>query len=254
MFLNMKSFNGEFGCPVCYQRSERIENTQVYRFVSYRRKRTASDYPYILEEIATKNLQSKFGIFGHSILSQIPSYQVFRSTIPDIMHCVDLGVCRQFTSLLLERITSVQKADLSRSLLSAKTPASICRRPKPLEEIGIWKAAEFHNWLLYFAPIFLKNTILDEFYKHFLLLTFGASVVYSKSFYDFNLVNANQAFTLFVRDIEPLYESARFCSFNSHLLLHICDAVHNLGTVADYNAYLFESANGMCLKKQTTNY
>lgn len=93
-------------------------------------------------------------------------------------------------------------------LLNAiKVPTNITRLPRKLKDRSFWKASEFRNFLLYYAPYILKDILPVRFYKHFLLLSESVYCLNSNSINQDELFGCGLKLDHFLKDFERLYGS-----------------------------------------------
>ncbi|KAG0431431.1 hypothetical protein HPB47_021797, partial [Ixodes persulcatus] len=76
--------------------------------------------------------------------------------VPDYMHCVLLGVARQFLEHWLECCDrdfyvgrEIEVLDSRR--LATKPPRDVRRMPRSLKERKFWKAKELENWVMFYT-------------------------------------------------------------------------------------------------------
>lgn len=53
-------------------------------------------------------------------------------------------------------------------LLTNSIPSEFARRPRSINEVKLWKAVEFRNFLLYTGPIVLRYILKKDLYDHFM--------------------------------------------------------------------------------------
>ena len=152
------------------------------------------------------------------------------------MHCVCLGIVRQFTLLWFVKssshdnfhLTSQQQSDMSKVMCSIMIPTVIKRKTPSLEYIKYWKATEWLYWLLFYSPIILLDYFPKKLYNHWLFLVASMHLLLQSSVTEQQLATVEYMLTKFVIDIDELYGS-QHVSYNVHILLHISDCVRNWG-------------------------
>lgn len=99
-------------------------------------------------------------------LINLPFFDIAQEFVPDYMHCVLLGVTKQFSKLWLEsfgmeyNIGSPQVLHLINSRLAKiNLRQYISRLPRSLNEQKHWKGAEWRCWLLFYAVPCLKDIL-----------------------------------------------------------------------------------------------
>ncbi|CAD6216247.1 GSCOCG00011313001-RA-CDS, partial [Cotesia congregata] len=147
-------FNGNYGCGLCLYPGESIEKGQGFARV----------YPVINGEFFGEGLRSheqtlihteektqekKKRIKRKSILCDIPNYDIIKNLDVDWMHCVALGVSRQFANLWFDSKNSGEafyfgdKIDQVDSYIHSLSPTSdFSRIPRGLKDRVHMKAHE----------------------------------------------------------------------------------------------------------------
>lgn len=100
------------------------------------------------------------------------------------MHAMDLGVMRQLASLWLDAKPStgnvkkpwyigsnILKVKMDERLTKIRPPSNITRLRRSLSQRVHWKAEEWRNFMLYYAPLVLRNILPNHYYKYFLKLS-----------------------------------------------------------------------------------
>ncbi|CAG5100601.1 Protein of unknown function [Cotesia congregata] len=94
----------------------------------------------------------KKGIKSRSVLCDIPGFDIIKSLDVDWMHCVGLGVCRQFAGLWFDSKNSNEefyfgdRIDVVDNLITSFFPTStFSRTPRKLSDRVHFKA---HEWII----------------------------------------------------------------------------------------------------------
>ena len=101
---HFSQFNGSYGCGKCLHPGERIAQgagtAQVYplRYPLPSCRSHEQTLKFAIEADSA-NSGPVFGVKGLSWLYQIPMFDIVCGIVPEIMHCVFLGVCRQFQTM-----------------------------------------------------------------------------------------------------------------------------------------------------------
>lgn len=177
----------------------------------------------------------------------------FISDFPlDYMHAVCLGVMRKLLNIwvsgnLRVRLSSHITQTLSKTLVlySSFTPAEFNRKPRTLSELPRWKATEYRTFLLYTAPVLLKDSIIDiGIYEHFLLLHVGITILLSDSHLaKFGSETADKCLKHFVTHSRKLYGS-EFLIYNTHILSHLSSDANKYGSLDSVSSFVFENYLG----------
>lgn len=162
--LNMKQFNGHYGCTFCYHPTESINGFRKYTVnYTYHPLRTHTSIvrdmfstrkrDEITGEITTTQVN---GVKGISALINLKYFDLADGMTPDSMHSVYLGVINQYTEIILSSYkkpyyvgSPIDLGVTNKRLLSIKTPKCLPRTPRSLSVRSSWKASEWRSWLLY---------------------------------------------------------------------------------------------------------
>ena len=242
---NCKQFNEEYGCDWCKFAGETITNvcppTRYYPYKGSPKKRIKrKQMQYALKSI-TKNEPVK-GVKGPSVIGILPTFDPVRGVAVDYMHCVCLGVMRQFVNMWMDTKNSDQpyyigrcEAEINDRLFAIKAPSDISRAPRSVSDRPYWKASEWRAFIFYglLPPVFLK---------HFFLFVYGVYCQIGDSICESTIHSAEVSLTKFVILTEELYSLKR-CTFNVHQLVHLAQSVRDCGPLWSSSTFLFESNN-----------
>jgi hypothetical protein len=236
--LNMKQFNGYFGCYICLSAGERLDGRHVHPYRATFPYRTNTGY---LEAVAATvdTSVAAYGIKGPCTISNI-------LTIPemvaiDAMHCVYIGVVKHILTTIFSSLKKPAIKKLSERHLATKVPYGVDRKPRSFSELRHFKASEYKLVLLYTGPIVLHGVIEPDFYVHFLLLSRAILLLSEVPITRSALSDASKLLHLFVRHMTDLY-GAQSMGHNVHTLLHLPRHVANFGPLWCTSAASFESA------------
>ncbi|XP_063959922.1 uncharacterized protein LOC135155125 [Lytechinus pictus] len=254
---NCKQFNGMFGCDWCLHPGEVVEKGRG----------TMRCYPYIDPEPPTRSQEqweedvttatpdnAVNGVKGPSLLLFLPLFNIITGFVADYMHCVLLGVTRQFVRLWFDPSSHdrpwylgnrVQEFD--NKLLSIKPPRELSRAPRSINTRSYWKASEWKYFLLYYSPFVLSGLMPVPYMKHWYLLVFALHVLLQSNVSRDMIDQAELALKKFVIGVETLYGKEHI-TFNVHLLTHLPDTVRDWGPLWAASAFSFEANNGKLLK------
>lgn len=195
------------------------------------------------------------GIKGPSPVADLPNFDIINGMVPDYMHCVLLGVCRQIATLWFDSKSchrpwyiGLNIAKVDGNLLEIKPPSTLSRVPRSVAERRFWKAHEWQNWLLYYSVPILKGILPNKYLYHWALLVEGVSILLGADISQEEIKHAHEAVQLFVQSTESLYGKDQI-TYNVHSLLHLPNTVENLGPLWAQSAFMFESYNGFLLKQ-----
>jgi len=118
-----------------------------------------------------------YGIKGPSLLLLLSVFNFVFGLPVDYMHCICLGVSKKLTSLWFDSKYSAYPwylgkhlQEIDRLLLAITPPKFIKRTLRSLTEHQHWKASEYRNWLLYYAPVVLKGYLPPLYFHHFFIV------------------------------------------------------------------------------------
>ena len=111
----------------------------------------------------------------------------------------------------------------------------------------MWKAWEWCSWLLAYSLICLEGILPKKYLKHLSLLVSAVTTLFSESISPEELRKAHLMLVDFVVQFQDYYGKESM-NYNIHLLLHLAEAVKNLGPLWANNAFCFENENRFILK------
>lgn len=113
----------------------------------------------------------------YCILNNIPQFLPISNTPLGYMHLICLGVVKKIILLWTKgplsvrlNLRSINKISHLLMLLRNSTPSEFVRRPRSINDVKLWKAVEFRNFLLYTGPIVLRYILKKDIYYHFITL------------------------------------------------------------------------------------
>lgn len=259
LLQNFKQFNGEYGCGHCLHPGVRLtkDNRTVRVYPSLEEMPDRRDHSTSVEigEVVKNTGQIILGIKGPSPVVDLPNFDLINGMVPDYMHCVLLGVCRQIATLWFDSKScskpwyiGLNTAKVDGNLLTIKPPSSFSRVPRSIVERRFWKAHEWQNWLLYYSLPVLKGILPNKYLYHWALLVEAVSILLGSNISQEDIDHALVAVELFVKTVESLYGADQM-TFNVHSLLHLTKSVENLGPLWAQSAFMFENYNGHLLKQ-----
>ncbi|XP_049272417.1 LOW QUALITY PROTEIN: uncharacterized protein LOC119397124 [Rhipicephalus sanguineus] len=196
------------------------------------------------------------GVKGPSPLISLPGFDIVWSFSPDYMHCVLLGVTRQFTELWMSKvgapyyIGSPQLIKIDDRLCATKPPQCITRMPRSVQLRKFWKASEWQQWLSYYSLVCVDGVLPCKYIEHFSLLARGVFLLLA----DVSTEDVHQSTELlakFVVGVQFLY-SEREITSNVHLLMHLAKSVLMQGPLWAHSCFVFEGGIGK-IKKLITS-
>ncbi|KAH7974577.1 hypothetical protein HPB49_017064 [Dermacentor silvarum] len=177
---NQTQFNGCFGCPWCLACGTLQEGRRLYiNSEPPAPERTAAGIRRDMK-LAMELQTPVNGLKGPSAFWPLQYLDLVECYTVEYMHCVLLGVTRQFTEYWFDSSHCHEKFYigrpstlnfLNRRLKGIQPPHHITRLPRSIQERHFWKAHEWRNWLLYYCLPCCQNTLLSPYMKHFAILS-----------------------------------------------------------------------------------
>ena len=212
----------------------------------------------ILETVAARDQltdSEKEGILGYSPLMDYPNFDFIEGVPVDYMHMLCIGVVKRLLQLTFrcgETRKRVTRRRLSNPtvynaiVMKHKVPSEFSRRGRKLD-LGVMKAEEFRNVVLFFFPIVLECIPRPEGEKERQLWSTLAFQVraYILPDIEFKHVRGSQLqhcrhrfLTLF----ESLFGQSN-CSYNVHMMGHLSE-VRSRGPLTETSTFAAESYYG----------
>lgn len=244
LFLNMKQYNGKFGCHKCKQEGIRLGKRQVY---PYERNMDLRN-----EEETLQHAQSlSYEVKGSCILSSLV-YKWITTTSLDAMHMVFLGVLKALMTFWFdskfagERFSIFEAVTIVDERIESLLPPNFIQRRllSIKDHIKLWKASMYKTFFFYHSLPILKDLLPQEYFEHYQLLVGAIYLLCQPSISNEMLDNASRMIHEFVSRFENLYELENM-TCNVHSLLHLPLVVKLLGPLFIYQCFTYESINGM---------
>lgn len=247
--VNMKQFNGKYGCLYCEHPGEALkQGCTIYK----------PNVPCVLRthelvcqhaEEAVRIGSAVYGIKGYSVLSTCINLV---NDIPvDYMHAVLEGVTKYITGMWFNSENHKSSfylgnrvKEIDSLLLQIKPPSSFRRSPRPISTtLKFWKANEYRAWLLFYSLPILIRFLPSEYVHHWSLLVYSIHVLLSSEIQDDTLPVVDAALGTFYALIPELY-GFQACTANMHSLVHLTRFVKMWGPLWGYSLFGFENMNG----------
>ena len=246
--LNMKQFNGSYGCATCLHPGVRVfHGTQVY---------PPGEFPLRTEEgihrAFEEGQQSGEIIEGIKGISPLKPHLNLVDDVPnDYMHCVLEGVVRWLLKAWTEpkhhkKPFSIRKFldVLDQSLLKQRPPHELSRSPRSIKfHLSYWKASELRTWLLFYSLPLLLHVLPPLYFHHFSLLVCSMHLLLQTRLSVVQTRAAEEMLQDFCSFLPELYGLSG-CTMNAHCLIHLPYFVRKWGPLWTHSAFPFESMNG----------
>ena len=249
--LNMKQFNGEYGCLYCLDPGEVISrNLRVYPYNANRELRTERGIMLSAEQAVSHGCAVE-GIKGYSVLHHVINIPF---GVPvDYMHCVLEGVVKSLLTLWFDskhhsHAFSLRPwiKEIDKMLTRIKPPHDFRRSPRSIDTFKYWKASELRAFILFYALPILQSFLQPHYVYHLALLVSSMHILLGTSCEESHLKSAQERLEEFYSLIPELYTSS-LCTMNVHSLIHLAPFVRLWGPLWTHSAFGYESMNGSLL-------
>ena len=258
-------YNGFFGCSWCLHPGESVKHGK-----GYARKYPIPNVNQAEPELRTEertlthlgealHLKSPVcGVKAASPLLNLEKFNIIDGFVPDSMHCVALGIVKQFSEYWFEStrknysLSKDEKDLLNDRMQSLKVPSHFARLSRSIEDRKYWKAREWENWCLFYSLPLLYQTALENprlrpYVQHWEYLVEGFYILMKDSISFEDICLANHNLRQFVA-LTEYYYSKDAMTYNIHQLTHLAQSVLNWGPLWAHHGYFFESGNGQIIK------
>ncbi len=195
--------------------------------------------------------QKSYGVQKRSCLLDLPYFDVIVGFPIDYMHNLCLGVGSSITLSMLDSKNHYKSYYLGRIAVAIdqillEVPYEIPRTVRPLSQVAHWKGSEWRTWM-FVAPVVLCDFLPREYLEHFGKLSSAMYVLLGENISIQQLQQTEKSLIEFVCDIYLLYDET-FCTYNVHLVSHLCDFVRWYGGLYNTSCFMFESCNWKLMK------
>ncbi|CAG5084627.1 Protein of unknown function [Cotesia congregata] len=188
MILNMKEYDGTYGCTFCEHPTECVDNFQKFSMTMIVPKER-TDKSIKNQMVQTAEIQEGndvMGVLGPSPLMNLDYFNIADGMSPDYIDAVLLGVIKEHTEILLSSLgedyyvgNPNQLEVLNTRLSSFKHPTCITRSPPTLTDRKMWKATEWRSWLLFYSLICFKGILPQKYFDHLAILVEAIHILLS---------------------------------------------------------------------------
>lgn len=241
-------FNGYFGCSWCLHTGKFLAGSMRYPVEEEDSPERTEEQMVMDMQAASESGTTIRGVKAVSPLIGLAQFNIVWSFVPDFMHCMLLGVARQFLEYWLEGAKSRHYIgrylpELDKKLLGVAPPQEVGRLPRSLKERRFWKASELQNWIMYYSIPVLEGILCIPYLSHWALLVESLHAMMQGSIHQRELDTAEHLLLTFVCKTQDLYGEAAM-TYNIHQLLHIVKSVRLWGPLWAHSSYPFECGNG----------
>lgn len=248
----LKQLNGYSACSWCLHPGQMVLH-KVAEVIKYPLLDQVPQERQELESIVHIGEKSH-GFQAPTPLLLLKKFNIIDGFVPDPMHCVALGVIKQFTKLWFRTswkpysIPRTYKTLIGKLLEQAKSPTKVGRLTRPLTDMSHWKSKELDTWGLHYSVPYLKIVPnFERYVEHWSLFVEAYSLLLQRNITLQQLQRSSHLLITFVGETEILY-GADAMTYNVHQLLHLPSSVVNWGPLWAHFGYPFENGNGNLLK------
>lgn len=187
-----------------------------------------------------------FGVKNASPLLKLKGFDIVYGFVPEYMHCVLAGVCKQYTESLLSILSKESIEIINKLMMEIKVPEHTGRLTRPLSKYNQYKAKEWENWLIYYSVPILSKILSKRRFQHWILFVEAVYIGINSHITLNQLNHANELLYQFVSKMEELF-FINSMSYNVHQLLHLFRSIFNWGPLWAQSTFPFEAANHILL-------
>lgn len=234
----VKGVNGYFGCDVCIEEGEYIDNRMTFLDMSAS-ERNNVDY-------RTRKYDDHDYHKMESVLELLPIDMIEAFPL-DYLHCVLVGV----EKWILEHTCNAPKSLSTRdhkiieqriNTFKSKQPREFQRKLRSfVEELAWMKGTEFRTYLLFVGPLLLRGIISEEKIANLLKLQI-ASIIFTHERFSEYYTEADTLMRMFVKEFSEIYHP-RHCTYVFHSLGHMKKFVDIYGSWDNFSTFEYETYN-----------
>lgn len=244
----LTQFNGFNGCNWCLQVGESSAGALRYPVQEEEPPERSEEQMVSHMEIALEQGVPESGVMTVSPLLNLPQFHIVWGFVPDYMHCIMLGVARQFLKMWLGKTScplyiGKYEDDIGHRLVAITPPREVKRMPRIAKDRRWWKAKEYENWLLYYSVPVLEGLLDRAGIAHWACLVEAVHILLKRDISASDIARAEELLVEFHVRAEHLYDKVCM-TFYVHQLLHIVKSVRQWGPLWAHSAYPFEAGNG----------
>lgn len=248
--LNMKKYNGLFGCTFCAHPTEAVKGYRKYPMSTaiYNDRDDAS-----MRQIMDSN-EPKEGIKGPCALQKLRFFNLRAGMLPDFMHAILLGVTKHFLEIV---VTTTKKPyyigkprmvrKMNDRIKSLRHSTSISRCMRVINDRKQWKASEYLLWLIVYSLVVFEGILPAPYLEHWAMLVAGINILLQDRITYEDIARARMYLIKFVVKFQTFFGKQNM-RYNIHLILHMCRSVLEWGPLWAINCFTFENKNRLILQ------
>jgi hypothetical protein len=252
--INLKQFNGEYGCPVCLEPGEHNQelHKRVYPNITFK-KRTSKEYEFygfLVENCLRKQPNSKESIYGINGTTTFTKIMNIPDQLPfDYMHLVLQGHCKWIINQYFNESKKShcyigkdeQKNEINMILSSLELPHNFNRKLTTLEKMKHWKSVQYKIFFFY-AIIPTLMWVLPPYYFYFLCgYVFSIRLLYEPINNEEDIEMAENILIKYVKELWSYFGLYAY-DYTVHAHLHLADQVRMHGPLHCHSQFVFEGA------------
>ncbi|KAH9367531.1 hypothetical protein HPB48_009085 [Haemaphysalis longicornis] len=168
--MHMCQFNGKHECSWCELPGKITSkgNGHCRAYLpppSTPKLRTHESLCYHARKARPENKKSSCGVSGTSVLLMLAYFNFCSGFVVDYMHSVCSGFVKATTILWLkskrckEFYFHKHPTEMNKRIVSMTPVSEMSRLPRSFKNVAHWKSAEWRDWMLFYSPILLADTI-----------------------------------------------------------------------------------------------
>lgn len=264
----VKQFNSRFGCGQCKIEGATVKKGKRIIFPDLQPGplRTDAWHRHIVDQIRAGTLdENSYGIYGRSVLLRIPDFDIIKGVLPEYMHSMCLGVTKALFQLTFyidvkkkgrthskAEMPKIPAVKIIQALASVKVPPEFSRRVRSMK-LGVWKAEEFRNLILFFFPVVLellekmrdkaptREVELAKGCWTSLAVALRACCLSDEEFKFVSKDGVEQHQTNYIDCFRRLHVTPNYCTYNTHQVLHLL-TLRETGPLPENSAFPFEGS------------
>ena len=241
--LCMTQHMGYFSCAFCFMRGVHHKNLLLFPVKAPLTMRTKESFIWC----GRKAEQKQKPVLGVKRFSPFNAILDFPWDAPiDPMHQVFLGTAKVLSKFMILLVFKAKFSLMQHRMSMCMVPFNILHRPKNLDEIKFWKAADFKLFFFHIAPLTITTDLIPTANQSqllgFRLLCIAIRMLSKLSVEENDLVVADLLLSKFFNSFVQ-NSGVHSRSFNFHAMRHLVEQVRRIGPLCLFSAFAFESAH-----------
>uniref|UniRef100_A0ABD2WMH4 DDE Tnp4 domain-containing protein n=1 Tax=Trichogramma kaykai TaxID=54128 RepID=A0ABD2WMH4_9HYME len=233
--LNMKRFNGFYGCTYCEHPAVNVSGVRKYPMIDNVPELRTNEKVKEQMIAAASTKDDVLGVWGPSSLMNLNHFDLVQGMVVDFLHACLVGVTELYTEIIMTNTkqefyvgSPAKTFIIDQRLLSFKPPTCIAKTQKSISEHSNWKASEWLIWLLYYSLPCLEGLYPKEYSNHLALFVRAMNILLEDSITPEMLKTSSELLIKFVYYFGQYFDN-EYMHYNVHLLLPLTKSVKNWG-------------------------